>query len=484
MGMIAVTGYTLASAVFLLAIYLIERQPSLSRDLFLASAALYLAVGVSLLGSGTSALRFVLIGSVLWHGWSCYAGWRRHYARVQLQYRLLRSFGTLAAINLILYLIVLFDFADFERLFDGAAFAGALLIMPRTVWGLRSRTVGRYNKPLRDLPTVSLLIPARNEDHALTDCLNSALTIDYPRLEIIVVDDCSHDRTPEIIRGFAHEGVRFISTDRLPDDWLGKNHALHRLAQEASGDLLLFADADIRFMPSAVTQMVSDMENRSLTMLSVMPQRPMADLWPNLLASLLPWWQLLIPVGLFGQQPVSAACYAIERKAYERIGGHGAFRAAILPERFFAHLLRRQYRFAVSDSRLGISTRKRLASQLETQQRTYYPLVNSSPGAVLGWLLAAATLLLYPVASAIFHGSRFGFASWALIALSLFAYNRRLQPANSWLGFFQLPLAVILEMAQLTVSMIRYEIAGVTWKERNVCYPQLIAYSRLPSLSD
>ena len=79
------------------------------------------------------------------------------------------------------------------------------------------------------LPSVTVCIPARNEDHALTDCLHKVLASDYEKLEIIVVDDNSVDNTSVLIKSFAHAGVRFVAGSELPEGWLGKNHSLQML---------------------------------------------------------------------------------------------------------------------------------------------------------------------------------------------------------------------------------------------------------------
>jgi len=71
---------------------------------------------------------------------------------------------------------------------------------------------------------------------------------DYPKLEIIVLDDCSQNKhTPEIIRSFAHDGVRFIQGEHPKPTWLAKNQAYDRLAQESSGEFILFCGVDVRF---------------------------------------------------------------------------------------------------------------------------------------------------------------------------------------------------------------------------------------------
>ena len=110
---------------------------------------------------------------------------------------------------------------------------------------------------LEDTPTVSLCIPARNETHALADCLSSAVASDYPKLEIIVLDDCSQDKTSQIIRSFAHDGVRFISGEVPSDGWLGKNNAYQALATQAKGEYLVFMSVDTRVEKKSISQLIS-----------------------------------------------------------------------------------------------------------------------------------------------------------------------------------------------------------------------------------
>src|SRR5688500_13660714 len=103
--------------------------------------------------------------------------------------------------------------------------------------------------PQADMPTVSICIPARNETHALADCLYSVLQSDYEKLEVIVLDDCSHDKTSRIIKSFAQDGVRFIQGEMPAEGWLGKNYACETLAAQANGEYLIYMSVDTRIEP-------------------------------------------------------------------------------------------------------------------------------------------------------------------------------------------------------------------------------------------
>jgi glycosyltransferase involved in cell wall biosynthesis len=100
----------------------------------------------------------------------------------------------------------------------------------------------RARDPKSERPVVSLIVPARNEESCLGACLQSLSGQAGVSFEIIVVDDGSIDRTPEIARSFP--AVRVVDPRPLPPGWTGKNNALVAGAKEARGEWLLFTDAD------------------------------------------------------------------------------------------------------------------------------------------------------------------------------------------------------------------------------------------------
>lgn len=127
------------------------------------------------------------------------------------------------------------------------------------------------SRVIEDTPSVTVVIPARNESHAMTDCLQAVVNSTYPKLEIIVLNDSSADRTSSLIKAFAHDGIRFVDGPSLPEGWLGKNHALHTLVKEASGSYVLFMDVDTRINPDTIEQMVAYAVQENAAMVSVLP---------------------------------------------------------------------------------------------------------------------------------------------------------------------------------------------------------------------
>jgi glycosyltransferase involved in cell wall biosynthesis len=141
--------------------------------------------------------------------------------------------------------------------------------------GNRSTAYLRYapRQSRTDVPHLSVIVPARNEEKRIREALESLLRQEYPSLEFIVLNDRSTDRTGEILAEMAAEDARLgvINIAELPAGWLGKNYALYRGAERASGELLLFTDADVVMEPSAVAKAVNYLRANRLQHLAVMP---------------------------------------------------------------------------------------------------------------------------------------------------------------------------------------------------------------------
>lgn len=143
--------------------------------------------------------------------------------------------------------------------------------------GLGSRRIAH----LKDLPadgetwpSVSIVIAARNEETKIEQALRSVLALDYPNLEIVVVNDRSTDSTGAILSRIASQKphLKVLTLQSLPSGWLGKNYALHKGASDASGELLLFTDADVIFDPSSLRRAVRYLSERKLDFLTASPR--------------------------------------------------------------------------------------------------------------------------------------------------------------------------------------------------------------------
>jgi len=179
-------------------------------------------------------------------------------------------------------------------------------------------------------PAVSVVIPARNEEHNLPRLLRSLVSQPAKPREIIVVDDGSTDHTAGLARQF---GATVIPSQPLPEGWRGKPWASHQGAQAAVGDLLLFVDADSWFAPDGLARILSAYEGGAF---SVGPYHDVRKPYEQL--SLFFNFNMTfgtVPHGLFGQMLL------VNRESYQRVGGHETVRGRILENVLLARQFRR-----------------------------------------------------------------------------------------------------------------------------------------------
>jgi cellulose synthase/poly-beta-1,6-N-acetylglucosamine synthase-like glycosyltransferase len=125
--------------------------------------------------------------------------------------------------------------------------------------GFLARRLAEVPVPeLAQWPSISLIAPARNEERNIERAVRSLVQLDYPNLEITLVNDRSTDRTGEILDRLAAEfpQLNIVHLTELPAGWLGKNHALQLGADRSRGEYLLFTDADIVFEPTALRRAI------------------------------------------------------------------------------------------------------------------------------------------------------------------------------------------------------------------------------------
>jgi len=187
--------------------------------------------------------------------------------------------------------------------------------------------------------TISILIPARNEEDRLPACLESLMG--QQAGEILVYDDHSEDGTSSVIERFAERDprVRRIAPSPLPPGWCGKNFACFQLASQASGDWLLFLDADVQLARGAAASIAGQAESRAVTLLSCWPGFVMHGFWENALMPMLNFLVFtLFPAPLASSRGdvslglAHGACILARRSVYQRLGGHTLVRNEIFED--------------------------------------------------------------------------------------------------------------------------------------------------------
>lgn len=200
------------------------------------------------------------------------------------------------------------------------------------------------------LPSISVLIPARNEERCIEATVRSVMQNADEILECIVCDDGSTDATPGILARLAQEypKLRVIQGIGLPAGWVGKPHACHRLSQQATGEWLLFLDADTRLQRAGILRAADIMGHYRADVLSVVPHQEMVTpaeqvVMPMLLATYTSW--LPLPLIWHSQDPRFLAAMGqflmVRRDAYTRIGGFESVKAEVVDDMAFCRNAKR-----------------------------------------------------------------------------------------------------------------------------------------------
>ncbi len=221
----------------------------------------------------------------------------------------------------------------------GAGLSGVALgvaLLNAATWP-RGKRRGRMPEGKR----VSVLIPARDEADTIELCVRSALSNDHPVEEVIVCDDQSTDGTTEILDAMtpAHKRLRTIKGAPLPQGWVGKPFACHRLASEAKGDILLFVDADTFLEYEGISRIASLFAELDADIVTAVPRQQAVSFWERLILPLLHLtYTSWFPIALTWRSndvrflAANGQVLAITREAYEAIGGFESVRDAVVDD--------------------------------------------------------------------------------------------------------------------------------------------------------
>lgn len=202
-----------------------------------------------------------------------------------------------------------------------------------------------------DSPSLSLVVAVKDGEADIEACGRSLLAQDYPRFELIVVDDRSSDGTPAILSRLAaeHPGrLRVLTVETLPAGWGGQNHALHLGVRESRGSLLCFTDADCRFdSPRTLRVATRELDASRADLVSLLPEMDAPSAWEKLYV---PLCSFLLLLGLRITEvndEESDAAYAngafllVRRATYEALGGHERVRAYVNDDIRMSELVKR-----------------------------------------------------------------------------------------------------------------------------------------------
>jgi chlorobactene glucosyltransferase len=251
-----------------------------------------------------------------------------------------------------------------------------LYITIRLFRNLRFLNITRSNtvKPLKSAPKVTVIVPARNEEKHIETCITSLATQPYSNFEILVLNDQSTDKTGEYLDVLAlkYPNIRvFHGEESPPTDWNGKSYACHRLSQYATGDWLLFTDADTIHQANSIEQGVLQAEKLGVDLLTLFPKQITQSWGERLMVSFIMDFLPLIGTDLKKQWEkqdnhivANGQYLLIKAESYRQAGGHQAIGQALVDD--FAltkHLQSNGYRTVMIDGIQLVSCRMYQDSQ-------------------------------------------------------------------------------------------------------------------------
>ena len=336
---------------------------------------------------------------------------------------------------------------------------------------------------------VSVVVPARDEERQIEPCVRSLLAMGAELREVIVVDDRSSDATAAIVERIARDDarLRLVRGEELPEGWVGKPWAIEQGVRAASGDWLLFTDADTEHEPTSLAAALAYAREHELDAVSLLTEQTMRTQAERIvLPSIL--WAIAVGTGPLDDVNDPARANAlfngqyilIDRAAYDGIGGHRAVRAEIAEDLELARRFKADGRFRtalvgasglvrtrmyrsfgeiwegfVKNFALGVRGEPLLAGGAFVAFALYspiQPLALAAAVALGAWIpavLLAAGIIAVVVSSA-YGMRRFGFPR-----------------AGAW----WLPVGIAVLTAIFATSLVKHARGGVTWRGRRYVRP-------------
>jgi chlorobactene glucosyltransferase len=348
-------------------------------------------------------------------------------------------------------------------------------------------TVRRFDQyPLaKVLPRVSVLVPARNEEANIAACVSSLLAQDYPDFEVIVLDDGSSDRTPDILARLLRQEPRLKVLDGtpLPEGWLGKHWACRQLDLAATGELLLFVDADTRHTPDMLTASVSALQAESADLVSAFPHEEVLSLGERLLVPIICWGTFtFIPIRLVARLRLASLSVTIgqfmlfRRSAYEAVGGFEAVKAETVDDmQLGRRIINAGLEWRLLDGTRHVSCRmyRSYRQAVEGLSKTLFAVFDHRILPYFGGWLVVGVAFLQPVVTLVSRWLRHPLTrmpvehATAAVVLSIllwmFAFKRFKFPP--YLVFIY-PLSLVLFLGVVLRSFLQAALGTAVWKDR------------------
>ncbi len=332
------------------------------------------------------------------------------------------------------------------------------------------------------LPTVSIILTALNEEKDLENTLLALNNLNYPNFEIIAVNDRSTDKTADILTRLQKKlpRLKVYHINTLPQDWFGKNHGLHVASQYATGEWILFTDADVLMEKDALLKAMSYTLQNKLDHLTIFECHSQQRFWLNilLLGHYITYSMVMKPWRIrysWSKKSLGHAAFnLVKRKSYEDCGGHQPISLECLDDLKLGELLKKNgYSQDTVDGKDLVKREwycsvKEMISGMEKNSFAFY---NYRLLALIRDLILVIFVFIFPLVIAVSCAGWLRWVSALDIALTLFisAYVAKHFRVKLRYAMFY-PLAICMLTYSILNSVIAtYRNKGVIW--RGTHYP-------------
>jgi chlorobactene glucosyltransferase len=305
-------------------------------------------------------------------------------------------------------------------------------------------------------PSVTIVIPAKDEGERIGGCVESALNQDYPNFDVLAIDDRSADDTGAVMDAMRDTNpklsVLHVQQETLQPGWTGKNNALYQGQKQAGGRWLLFVDSDVVLEPDALSCAMSVVINRNYDLLSLLPALESHTIWEGLLVPLAgsaASTMYVVPLTNANRRPQTAFANGqfllISRDAYDKMGTHEVVKDRYCEDIEIARLVKRMgLRPRVSWGREWARVRmySSLANIIKGWSRIYYAARVGSP-----WRMLAAIAFIVVCCYSIFPAT--AWTTWRLA-----------HPVDSWSHLAWLGGVVVHALATVAFIGVMYAWTG------------------------
>lgn len=330
-------------------------------------------------------------------------------------------------------------------------------------------------------PRVSLVFAARNEERTVGAAVPTMLALDYPDLELIAVDDRSEDATRDILDALAARDPR-LTVEHIPalrPGWLGKNQALHRGAQRATGRWILFTDADVHFAPDTLRRAIAHAEAQQLDHLAVLPELHGRGALLGICVSafsllftlfLRPW---NIPDAGSPSHAGIGAFNLVRAATYRRLGGHAPLRLRPDDDVKLGKLMKSGGRSAcaLGAGAVSVAWYAHVGELIRGLTKNLYAGVDYRAWMILGGVAAHGLFFFWPLVAACATGGleRACYGGAAALMLLVAADHARCTGQRAWHGAL-LPVGLaVMDYILLRSMIVTHWQRGIVW--RGTHYP-------------